>query len=81
MNFRRGRFLELIERIPDHLVLEYSCKIIVVTQGYLSAEEEMIEDLLAIVHIISCRLNKMRKYKKQIREDFAESKEPKETLE
>jgi predicted site-specific integrase-resolvase len=34
----------------------------------------MVEDLMAIVHTFSCRLYGMRKYKKQIQEDFAEHK-------
>ena len=41
----------------------------------------MVEDLLAIVHTFSCRLYGMRKYKKQIKEDYLGNKEPKEILE
>lgn len=41
----------------------------------------MIEDLLAIVHTFSCRLYGMRNYKKQIKEDYPGSNEPKEILE
>jgi putative resolvase len=40
----------------------------------------MAEDLLAIVHTFSCRLYGLRKYRKQIREDFPGSREPKEIL-
>jgi putative resolvase len=39
------------------------------------------EDLLAIVHTFSCRLYGMRKYNKQIKEDYPGSKEPKDILE
>lgn len=104
MNFRRKRFLSMIERIQrgeiervliahkdrlvrfgfdllDHLSREYGCEIIVVNQESLSPEQEMVEDLLAIVHTFSCRLYGMRKYKKQIREDFPGSREPKDILE
>ena len=104
MNFRRKRFLSMLERIQrgeiervliahkdrlvrfgfdllDHLSREYGCEIIVVNQESLSPEQEMVEDLLAIVHTFSCRLYGMRKYKKQIREDFPGSREPKDILE
>ncbi|WP_234942730.1 hypothetical protein [Cupriavidus necator] len=57
------------------------CEIIAVNQESLSPEQEMVEDLLAIVHTFSCRLYGMRKVKKQIKEDYPGSKEPKEILE
>jgi len=104
MNFKRKRFLALIERIQrgeiervliahkdrlvrfgfdllDHLARENGCEIIVVNQESLSPEQEMVDDLLAIVHTFSCRLYGMRKYKKQIKEDYPGSQEPKEILE
>jgi len=48
----------------EHLATEHGCKIEVVNQESLSPQQEMIEDLLAIVHTFSCRLYGMRKYKK-----------------
>ncbi len=36
----------------------------------LSPEREMVEDILAIIHVFSCRLYGLRKYKKLIREDL-----------
>ncbi|WP_459572650.1 IS607 family transposase, partial [Cupriavidus sp. 8B] len=65
----------------DHLARENGCEIIVVNQESLSPEQEMVEDLLAVVHTFSCRLDGMRKYKKQIKEDYPGSKVPKEILE
>jgi predicted site-specific integrase-resolvase len=102
-NFRRKRFLTLIERIQrgeiervliahkdrlvrfgfdllDDLSREHGCEIVVVNQESLSPQQEMAEDLLAIVHTFSCRLYGLRKYRKQIREDFPGSREPKEIL-
>ena len=35
---------------------------------------------LAIVHTFSCRLYGMRQYKKQIKDDYPQSKYPKELL-
>ncbi|GAB3100529.1 hypothetical protein GCM10027081_27470 [Cupriavidus yeoncheonensis] len=40
----------------------------------------MVEDLFAIVHTFSWRLDGMRKYNKQVKEDYPGSKEPKEIL-
>lgn len=65
-----------------HIATENGCEIIAVNQASLSPQQEMVEDLLAIVHTFSCRLYGMRKYKKQIREDYPEHRlrEPEEIL-
>jgi len=49
----------------DHLAQRHGCEIEVVNQESLSPQEEMTEDLLAIVHTFSCRLYGMRKYKNE----------------
>ena len=45
----------------------YGCEIIVVNQDSLSPQQDMVEDLMAIIHCFSCRLYGLRSYKKQIR--------------
>lgn len=45
------------------------CEILVLNQSSLSPEREMVEDILAIIHVFSCRLYGLRKYKKQITSD------------
>ncbi len=88
MNFKRKRFLELIDGMArgeikhllvahkdrlvrfgfdliSHLAERNGCKIEVVNQESLSPQQEMVEDLLSIVHTFSCRLYGMRKYKKE----------------
>jgi putative resolvase len=45
------------------------CQILVLDQAHLSPEREMVEDILAIIHVFSCRLYGLRKYKKTVRED------------
>jgi putative resolvase len=64
----------------DDLSREHGCEIAVVNQESLSPGQEMVEDLLAIVHTFSRRLYGMRKYRKQIREDFPGSREKKDIL-
>ena len=44
-------------------------QILVLDQANLSPEREMVEDILAIIHVFSCRLYGLRKYKKQVAED------------
>ncbi len=50
--------------LVEYLALENGCVIVVVNQESLSPQQEIVEDLLAIVHTFSCRLYGMRKYKK-----------------
>jgi predicted site-specific integrase-resolvase len=56
------------------MATENGCEIVVMNQESYSPQQEMVEDLMAIVHTFSCRLDGMRKYKEQIQEDFAEHK-------
>ena len=49
---------------------EHDCELIVVNQIRLSPEKEMVDDMLAIVHTFSCRLDGMRKYEKNLKEDY-----------
>lgn len=48
---------------------KFETKILVLDQKNLSPEREMVEDILAIVHVFSCRLYGLRKYKKRILDD------------
>ena len=60
--------------LVSHMAAQNGCEIMVMNQESLSPQQEMVEDLMAIVHTFSCRLDGMRKYKKQIQEDFVEYK-------
>lgn len=55
--------------IISWLCARQQTEILVLNQKNLSPEREMVEDILAIVHVFSCRLYGLRKYKKQITED------------
>jgi putative resolvase len=95
MNFKRQRFLALVERIErgelrqliiahkdrlmrfgfdlfEHIARHNGCDIVVVNQESLSPQQELVEDLLAIVHTFSCRLYGLRKYRHEIKADFPE---------
>jgi predicted site-specific integrase-resolvase len=45
----------------EHIAQEAGCEIVVVNQESLSPQQEMVEDLMTIVHTFSCRLYGMRK--------------------
>ncbi|SFG65242.1 IS607 family transposase [Sporolactobacillus nakayamae] len=44
-------------------------KIIIVKNEKLSPQEELVQDLTSIIHVFSCRIYGLRKYKKKIKED------------
>ncbi|MFM9265148.1 IS607 family transposase [Tychonema sp. BBK16] len=46
-----------------------NCQLMVLSRNELSPEREMVEDILAIIHVFSCRLYGLRKYKSAIKED------------
>ena len=41
----------------------------------LSPNEELVQDIISILHVFSCRLYGLRKYKRQIKEDSKIAKE------
>ena len=51
----------------DQFAHKHGCEIVVVNQESLSPQQEMVEDLMAIVHTFSCRLYGLGNYKKQIK--------------
>ena len=51
----------------DFMAKENGCEIVVVNQESLSPQQEMVEDLMSIIHTFSCRLYGLQKYKKEIK--------------
>lgn len=47
----------------------YGCEIEIVNNETTSPQEEMIKDLISIIHVFSCRIYGLRKYKNQISGD------------
>ena len=52
----------------EHFAQRHDCTLTVVNQESLSPQEEMVEDLMAIVHTFSRRLSGLRSYQKPLRE-------------
>ena len=55
----------------EKLAIDNGCEVIIMNQESMSPQQEMVEDLLAIVHTFSCRLYGLRKYKNKIKEDLS----------
>ena len=65
-NARFIRFgFEWYERFLD----KFNVKIIVMNNESLSPSEELVQDIISILHIFSCRIYGLRKYTKKIKED------------
>ena len=63
---RLARFgFEFIEYIAS----KYACKFVVLNESNLSPQEELVRDLLSIIHVFSCRIYGLRKYSRKIKED------------
>ena len=74
---RLARFgFELVE----NLCKQYGCELIVMNQESLSPQQEMVEDLMLIIHTFSCRLYGLRKYKskKEVLKLVGDEKKPKD---
>jgi len=65
----KDRFIRFGYEWFERFLKSNGVEIIVVNNEVLSPQEEMVNDLISIIHVFSCRIYGLRKYKKQIRED------------
>ena len=49
--------------------MKFHTTIVVVNNEELSPQDELVQDIVSILHVFSCRLSSLRKYKKQIEGD------------
>ena len=54
----------------QELAISVGCEIVVANQESLSPQQELVEDLMAIIHCFSCRLYGLRNYSKEIKENL-----------
>ena len=47
----------------------YNCEIVVVKNETTSPQQELVDDLISIIHVFSCRIYGLRKYKKELKVD------------
>jgi predicted site-specific integrase-resolvase len=56
----------------ERLCAEHGTELLVLNNEQLSPEQEMVQDLLTIVHCFSARLDGLRNYRKKLNEALAE---------
>ena len=71
----RDRFIRFGYDWFEKLCNKFNTEIIVVNNDSLSPNEELVQDIISILHVFSCRLYGLRKYKNQIKEDKDIAKE------
>ena len=65
----KDRFIRFGFNWFDRYLQKCGCTLEIVTNPIVSPHEEMIQDLVSIVHVFSCRIYGLRKYKDKINND------------
>lgn len=65
----KDRFIRFGYDWFERFLTKFGVKIIVVNNESLSPQEEVVQDIISILHVFSCKIYGLRKYKKQIKED------------
>ena len=65
----KDRFIRFGYEWFERFLQNNGVEFIVVNNETTSPEEELVQDLLSIIHVFSCRIYGLRKYKKKIVED------------
>lgn len=64
---RLARFgFELLE----HVCKQHNCELLVINSEQLSPEQEMVQDLMTIIHCFSSRLYGLQNYRKALKESL-----------
>ena len=66
----KDRFIRFGYDWYEKFLKRYGVDIVVVNNEKLSPQEELVQDLISIIHVFSCRIYELRKYKKKIAESF-----------
>lgn len=65
----KDRFIRFGYEWFERLCNRHGTKIVVLNNPNTSPDKEMVEDLVSIIHVFSCRLHGLRKYKKKLQGD------------
>ncbi len=65
----KDRFIRFGYSWFEKFLEKFNTKIVVVNNEFLSPQEELVQDIISILHVFSCRIYGLRRYKKQIKED------------
>lgn len=66
----KDRFVRFGYEWFEDFLKKNGVEILVVNNEKLSPQEELVQDLISIIHVFSCRIYGLRKYKKEIEADF-----------
>ena len=65
----RDRWCRFGFQIFEHIAKQNNCKFVVLDNTQLSPQEELVKDLVSIIHVFSCRIYGLRKYSDKIKKD------------
>lgn len=65
----KDRFIRFGYEWFESLCHKYDTKIVILNDKDSSPQQELVEDLISIIHVFSCRIYGLKKYKKNIQED------------
>mgnify|MGYP002560616194 FL=1 len=71
----KDRFIRFGYDWFEKFCMKFNTTIVAVNNEELSPQEELVQDIVSILHVFSCRLYGLRKYKKQIERDEEIAKE------
>ena len=72
----RDRLCRFGFEMIEHLCRTHDCDLVVMNQESLSPEQEMVQDMLSIVHCFSARLYGLRNYRKSLRQALENDTQP-----
>jgi putative resolvase len=75
LNIKNHKPKDFAELLGVSVKTLQNTSILVVNNESLSPKEEFVQDIISILHVFSCRLYGLRKYKNQIKEDAEIAKE------
>ncbi|HDR7517228.1 hypothetical protein COE20_21045 [Bacillus cereus] len=61
--------VKTLQRWDNQFLRKMGVEIMIVNNEKLSPQEELVQDLISIIHVFSCRIYGLRKYKKKMSED------------
>ena len=66
----KDRFIRFAFKKKKKFLNKFGVKFIIVNNESLSPKEELVQDIISILDVFSCRIYGLRKYKKKIKEDI-----------
>lgn len=66
----KDRFIRFGYDWFEDLCAKHKTNIVVLNDQSSSPEEELVQDLISIIHVFSCRICGLRKYKKKLESDY-----------